>query len=264
MVTTQPTPRRCLVCRRCSGNTGGMGVRCVYSACRPQACWLVSKAAVLIVLGRPGGRRAEQGVRGQSSTRRPRAETHRTLGASDPPRRGVVVGSRWPGGRLRWKPFGLPGVGSVCARQAEPGEGRTRLGRTRAWSPVEAFVGSARTSCLYGAVSGPSPEVADGLLSILSAHAPGRASSPAVDSSPGARCGLWSAAACPFQGPEPPAAPRAGPCAPGRQHRPERGACPQAGLAAETQLPGAACGPAAALQYLQVPGTVSDSLAAQP
>lgn len=120
-------------------------------------------------------------------------------------------------------------------------------------------MGSAWTSCLYGAVSGPSPEVADGLLSIPSAHAPGRASSPTVGSSPGAWRELWSAAICPFQGPEPPVAPRAGPCAPGRQHGPERGARPQAGLAAETQLPGAAGGPAAALQRLQVPGTVSDS-----
>ncbi|XP_032171800.1 DENN domain-containing protein 3 isoform X3 [Mustela erminea] len=53
------------------------------------------------------------------------------------------------------------------------------------------------------------------------------------------------------QGPEPAAAPRAGPRAPGRQHGPERGARTPAGLAAEPQLPGAARGTAAARGRLQ-------------
>lgn len=115
--------------------------------------------------------------------------------------------------------------------------------------------------CIF---SDPARKFLMGLPSVRSVHAPGRAFSPPVNSSPSTRRELWSASVSLFQGPEPPAALRAGPRTPGRQHGPERGARPQAGLAAETQLPGAAGGPAPALQHLQVPETISLAAVARP
>ena len=66
----------------------------------------------------------------------------------------------------------------------------------------------------------------------------------------GLSCGHYPSV--PLQGPEPSAAPRAGPGSPLRQHRRERGPGLQAGLAAAAQLPDPADDPAAARQHLQV------------
>lgn len=169
-----------------------------------------------------------------------------------------------PGGSLHWKPFVLPGVQGVCCRRAEPGRDESGSGGNRS-SHAEAPVASARVSCSCGAGTGrsgagvcrPGTEVPDVPSQHPECRCPWERVLPTRERGPGLRC---SASRRPSQGPEPAAAPRAGPRAPGHQHGPERGARAPAGLAAEPQLPGAARGAAAARGRLQVPESCGPGL----